>query len=127
MEPGPESSGADAVPAKRVRKQTDKEFMYSGQQWGGPKPSRPSKASLAAAKAKAQQAAAVAAVTPVVPANPNVFIPPSVALSTYDKASQLVLSKDQLMCHGCEVSVVPVLTSESHVNLLFYGRVAFAW
>jgi hypothetical protein len=30
---------------------------------------------------------------------------PSVALSLYDKATQLVLSEDQLVCYGCDVSV----------------------
>jgi hypothetical protein len=28
---------------------------------------------------------------------------PSVALSLYDKAPQLILSNDQLICYGCEV------------------------
>jgi hypothetical protein len=36
---------------------------------------------------------------------------PLVALSEYDKASQLLLCQDQLICTGCEVSVV--FTSES--------------
>jgi hypothetical protein len=31
------------------------------------------------------------------------FVLPSVALSAYDKASQLTLSRDQLICNGCEV------------------------
>jgi hypothetical protein len=31
---------------------------------------------------------------------------PLVALSEYDKAAQLLLCKDQLICTGCEVSVV---------------------
>jgi hypothetical protein len=85
----------DVLPAKRVRKQTDKEMKSNGPQWA-PKVSKPN-------YHKHKNAAPPAPPPPPV-LNSNVFIPPSVALSTYDKASQLTLSKDQLICHGCEVS-----------------------
>ena len=42
---------------------------------------------------------------------PGAALLPSVALSEYDKASQLTLSKDQLTIHGCEVII-----------LISYGR-----
>jgi hypothetical protein len=86
-----EDKSAPEARAKRVRKQTDKEF--AGEQL------RPQKQVKAAPKR-----AAYVAPPPPPPVQLNVFIPPSVALSTYDKASQLTLSKDQLLCHGCEVS-----------------------
>jgi hypothetical protein len=76
--------------AKRVRKQTDKDFV--GEQLRPQKQSKP-----------APKRATYVAPPPPPPVPLNVFIPPSVALSTYDKASQLTLSKDQLLCHGCEV------------------------
>ena len=85
----------DLLPAKRVRKQTDKDMKSDGPQWGGPKPAKPNH--------NKHKAVAPPPPPPVILS--NLFIPPSVALSTYDKASQLVLSKDQLICYGCEVSI----------------------
>lgn len=85
-------TAADILPAKRVRKQTDKDLKTTGPQWV-PKPYKPNPHKNKAAPAP----------TPAPVQLSNMFIPPSVALSTYDKASQLILSKDQLICHGCEV------------------------
>lgn len=92
----------DAAPAKRVRKQTDKDFSYSGQQLASA-PKKPIKPTAASKERQRAQQALKAALP--IPVNVNVCILPSVALSSYDKASQLTLSKDQLLCHGCEVRV----------------------
>lgn len=91
----------EAVPEKRIRKQKDRDLVYSGNQRGvaAKKQYKPSAAAKERQKA-AQQALLAAQYVPE-PVNLNIL--PSVALSSYDKASQLTLSKDQLICHGCEV------------------------
>lgn len=91
MDAPTEASSADILPAKRIRKQTDKDFKSTGPQLASKQH-----------KTSTQKSKPAAAPAPVPVPLSNVFIPPSVALSTYDKASQLTLSKDQLICHGCE-------------------------
>jgi hypothetical protein len=99
---------SEVLSGKRVRKQIDKDLAYSGQQRQKTqyKPTAAAKERQKANKAhQAHQAALLD-----VPENVNVNILPSVALSSYDKASQLTLSKDQLICHGCEVLPLLLLT-----------------
>lgn len=61
---------------------------------------------------------------------PGAALLPSVALSEYDKASQLTLSKDQLSIHGCEVVI---LKSDGKILEPLYNtmdnglRVAIGW
>ena len=59
------------------------------------------------------------------PVVPNVL--PSVALSEYDKASQLTLSKDQLSVYGCEVgefffTVMRKRLFKIRVGIEWFGR-----
>lgn len=44
----------------------------------------------------------------VIETKTNTYIPPSVALSGYDKATQLKLSNDLLLCSGCEVTNISI-------------------
>ena len=93
------SSSTENLPTKRIRKATDKEFKVSTQQFA--------KHAKIKHNNKEKQKAQVAAVPySIAPPKLNMFIAPSVALSAYDKATQLTLSKDQLLCYGCEVFVV---------------------
>lgn len=112
------SSQVDLLPAKRVRKQTDKDFKQTGPQWA-PKQY----------KTNHNKNKAVAPPAPAPVPLSNMFIAPSVALSTYDKASQLTLSKDQLICYGCEVKVPSdwlrfLFVSNSLCIIIIVGRIS---
>lgn len=103
------STVVDLLPSKRVRKQVDKDFDTSGQQRASLS-NKDSSSSHKVAKTthsnKEKHKSSRVSIAPIVPnVVTPIYIPPSVALSTYDKASQLVLSKDQLICHGCEVNL----------------------
>lgn len=84
---------------KRARKQTDRIVAASAALLApAPKKARSTTSTSSTAKAQAQQQQ----YAPIVPQFETKVLP-SVALSQFDKASQLVLSSDQLICHGCEV------------------------
>jgi hypothetical protein len=101
------------LPAKRARKATDKEFIVQPNQLAtSKKTSGPGKGSSlqkdkssSAKNTKKHQRGTTVQVAPPVAPPTNHFIAPSVSLSSFDKAAQLKLSKDHLVCYGCEVSV----------------------
>ena len=118
----------DAVPAKRVRKQAISKEINDEQPHrattGNTRPKAKAKPNAAQKERQRihhiqqqiqQQHQALTAV------GPSVILLPSVTLSTYDKATQLTLSKDQLICHGCEV-----LTTFYYIlPLLFFTLINF--
>lgn len=82
---------------KRMRKQTDRVTASNSQYTPAPKKARStSSSSTTTSKAQAHHVS----IAPIY----ETKVLPSVALSQFDKASQLVLSHDQLICCGCEVN-----------------------
>ena len=92
---------------KRARKQTDRIVAASAALLApAPKKARSTTSTSNTAKAQAQAQQQYVSIVPQF----ETKVLPSVALSQFDKASQLVLSHDQLICLGCEVITSHYLT-----------------
>jgi hypothetical protein len=139
QELSPPEAVTDLLPAKRVRKPIDKEFIPLATYLKRPvkiagteqhiQQKKPRLHAKSAPRQVAGKDRGRYAPQPEAEPEPeplplrHSFIAPSIVLSTYDKAAQLQLSPDQLICHGCEGGYRMVRATQGVASGSYYFEV----